>query len=466
MVVERIGLRSPIAYQKSLERHIKAARDADGILAILKAEEHDGYNFGFNADNTATAFIRLAVTFIGSARGSNLYAQGVRQLLGTIHRVAPSMNAPNVVNIIWGLAMLEWKIDDANLIWGSVDDAMLEALSEAVVSAVVRVLPNMNASDFAKIIWGLHTSRLRVDTPAMISVTVASVAQRMNAHDFAEIIWWLARLVWRGDNTVPYVMFQALSEAVVRVVSSMNAQDVVKIIWGLATLQWQGNKAIHYALYEAVVRVAPSMNAHDVANIIRGLATLQWQGDAAMYYALGDAVVRVVPSMNAHEVVNIIWGLVMLKWQGEAAIHDALGDAVVRIAPSMNAALGEAVVRVAPSMNAHDVAKIIETLANIKWPVSRGVRSALDNATMRVAPLINEQVVANKIILGMETLGWRAVGKPRIPLCEQKFILTPLDWFTNQIQLPSDEDSEPDNMDSEIGNQTNYHQWFIDKFRV
>ena len=65
-------------------------------------------------------------------------------LEGAAVRVAPSMNAQNVANAIWGLATLWWQPGE-------------RAMRGALEAAVVRVAPSMNAQDVANIIWGMVT---------------------------------------------------------------------------------------------------------------------------------------------------------------------------------------------------------------------------------------------------------------------------------------------------------------------
>ncbi|MFN9910301.1 MAG: hypothetical protein ACK56F_30015, partial [bacterium] len=94
----------PSGKQIQLNKQITAARDAEGILAIVEAEHGN-----FDAVNAATACSRLAKTRFGSAHGPGRDDRGARRLLSTIHRVAPSMKPQEVANTIWGLATLGWQ---------------------------------------------------------------------------------------------------------------------------------------------------------------------------------------------------------------------------------------------------------------------------------------------------------------------------------------------------------------------
>ena len=64
----------------------------EGILAIVETEHGE-----FNAVNAATACSRLAKTRHSSAHGPGRDDRGVRQLLCTINRVAPSIQCETVV---------------------------------------------------------------------------------------------------------------------------------------------------------------------------------------------------------------------------------------------------------------------------------------------------------------------------------------------------------------------------------
>ena len=59
-------------------------------------------------------------------------------------RVAPSMNAQAVANIIWGLATLGWQAGE-------------RPMRGALEGAAVRVAPTMKPQEVANIIWGLAT---------------------------------------------------------------------------------------------------------------------------------------------------------------------------------------------------------------------------------------------------------------------------------------------------------------------
>ena len=166
----------PSAKQIQLNKQITAARDAEGILAIVETEHGE-----FNAVNTATACSRLAKMHRGSAHDPGQGDRGMRQLLSTINRVAPSMEAQAVANTIWGLATLGWQAGEG-------------AMRGALEGAAVRVAPSMNAQAVANTIWGL------------------------------------AKLGWQAAEGL---MRDALEGAAVRVAPTMNAQNVANIIWGL-----------------------------------------------------------------------------------------------------------------------------------------------------------------------------------------------------------------------------------------
>jgi hypothetical protein len=104
----------------------------------------------FNAVNAVTACTWLAKKRRGSAHGQGRDDRGVPQLLSTIDRVtvrvAPSMSAPHVASIIWGLATLGWQAGDG-------------PMRGALEAAAVRVAPSMKPLDVASIIWGLATRR-------------------------------------------------------------------------------------------------------------------------------------------------------------------------------------------------------------------------------------------------------------------------------------------------------------------
>jgi hypothetical protein len=122
----------PSGKQIQLNKQIIAARDAAGILAIVEAEHGE-----FNAVNAATACSLLAKTRRGSARGLGRDDRGVRQLLCTINRVAPSMAAQAVANTIWGLATLGWQAREG-------------PMRDALEGAAVRVAPSRNAAERAE----------------------------------------------------------------------------------------------------------------------------------------------------------------------------------------------------------------------------------------------------------------------------------------------------------------------------
>jgi hypothetical protein len=118
-----------------LNKQIIAARDAEGILAIVETEHGE-----FNAVNAATACSRLAKTRHGSAHASGRDDRGVRQLIcTTINRVAPSMKPQEVANTIWGLATLGWQPEEG-------------AMRGALEAAAVRVAPSMNEQAVANTI--------------------------------------------------------------------------------------------------------------------------------------------------------------------------------------------------------------------------------------------------------------------------------------------------------------------------
>jgi hypothetical protein len=129
----------PSGKQLQLNKQITTARDAEGILAIVEKEHGE-----FNAVNTATACSRLAKTRCGAAPGPGRDDRGVRQLLSTIHRIAPSMNAQEVANTIWGLATLGWQAAEG-------------PMRGALEGEAVRVAPSMKPQVVANIIWGLAT---------------------------------------------------------------------------------------------------------------------------------------------------------------------------------------------------------------------------------------------------------------------------------------------------------------------
>jgi hypothetical protein len=166
----------PSGKQIQLNKQITAARNADGILAIVETEHGE-----FNAVNAATACSRLAKTRHGSAHGPGRDNRGVQHLLSTINRVAPSMKPQEVANIIWGLATLGWQAGEG-------------PRCGALEAAAVRVAPSMRAQAVANIIWGLAT------------------------------LGWQA-----GEGP----MCGALETAAVRVAPSMRSQQVANIIWGL-----------------------------------------------------------------------------------------------------------------------------------------------------------------------------------------------------------------------------------------
>ena len=65
-------------------------------------------------------------------------------LEGAAVRIAPSMNAQAVANIVWGLATLGWQLGEG-------------AMRGALEAAAVRVAPSMNSQNVANTIWGLAT---------------------------------------------------------------------------------------------------------------------------------------------------------------------------------------------------------------------------------------------------------------------------------------------------------------------
>jgi hypothetical protein len=65
-------------------------------------------------------------------------------LEGAAVRVAPSMNAQDVANIVWGLATLGWQAGEG-------------PMRGALEGAAVRVAPTMKPQEVANIIWGLAT---------------------------------------------------------------------------------------------------------------------------------------------------------------------------------------------------------------------------------------------------------------------------------------------------------------------
>ena len=63
--------------------------------------------------------------------------------------IAPSMNAPNVANTIWGLATLGWQAGEG-------------PMRGALEGAAVRSAPSMDAQELANTIWGLDWQVLKL----------------------------------------------------------------------------------------------------------------------------------------------------------------------------------------------------------------------------------------------------------------------------------------------------------------
>ena len=127
----------PSAKRIQLNKRIIAARDAETILAIVAAEHGE-----FDAVNAATACSRLAKARRSGAQGMSQDDRSVQQLLSTVARVAPVMDAQAVANTLWALATLGWQAGDG-------------AMRCALEGAAVRVAPGMTAQNVANTVWAL-----------------------------------------------------------------------------------------------------------------------------------------------------------------------------------------------------------------------------------------------------------------------------------------------------------------------
>ncbi len=122
-----------------LNKRIVAARDAEGILAIVEAEHG-----AFNAVNAATACSRLAKTRQGASRGLRTDDRRVQRLLTTVTRVAAELGGQQLANTVWALATLGLQAGEGSM-------------RSALEAAAVRVAPSMNAQNVANTVWALAT---------------------------------------------------------------------------------------------------------------------------------------------------------------------------------------------------------------------------------------------------------------------------------------------------------------------
>ena len=127
----------PSAAQIQLNKRIAAARNAEGILAIVEAEHE-----AFNAVNASTACNRLAKTHQGSSYTPTMDDRRVKTLFSTINRVSADLKAQAVANTLWALATLGWQAAEG-------------AMRAALEGAAVRVAPSMNAQGVADTLWAL-----------------------------------------------------------------------------------------------------------------------------------------------------------------------------------------------------------------------------------------------------------------------------------------------------------------------
>ena len=116
----------PSAAQIQLNKRIAAARNAEGILAIVEAEHG-----AFNAVNAATACNRLAKTCQRSSPSPRMDDRRVQTLFSTITRISADLDGRTVANTLWALATLGWQAGEG-------------AMRAALEGAAVRVAPSMN----------------------------------------------------------------------------------------------------------------------------------------------------------------------------------------------------------------------------------------------------------------------------------------------------------------------------------
>ena len=167
----------PSAAQIQLNKRIVAARNAEGILAIVEAEHG-----AFNAVNASTACSRLAKTHKGSSHTPRMDDGRVQTLFSTITRVSANLDGQAVSNALWALATLGWQAADG-------------AMRAALEGAAVRVAPSMNAQGVANALWALATLGWQAAEGAMraaLEGAAVRVAPSMNAQDVANALWALA----------------------------------------------------------------------------------------------------------------------------------------------------------------------------------------------------------------------------------------------------------------------------------
>jgi hypothetical protein len=125
----------------------------------------------------------------------------------------------------------------------------------ALEAAAVRVAPSMNAQAVANIIWGLATLGWQAGEAPMrgaLEAAAVRVAPSMQPQNLANTIWGLATLDWQAGEGL---MRDALEAAAGRVAPSMNPQEVANTIWGLATIGWQACSDLGAVFQHLVARM-------------------------------------------------------------------------------------------------------------------------------------------------------------------------------------------------------------------
>jgi hypothetical protein len=110
-------------------------------------------------------------------------------------------------------------------------------------AAAARVAPSMNAGNISQILVSFASMGWQggegSDSLAMrekLGKTIIRVSTSMTAENVAHTVWALAVLRWQP---VDWAMREAMQGAAARVSASMTAQQVAETLWALEALGWR-----------------------------------------------------------------------------------------------------------------------------------------------------------------------------------------------------------------------------------
>jgi hypothetical protein len=281
----------------ALNGRISQQKDPEGLLRLVGDELPS-----FNDVNVSTAFSRFYKLSGSRSFPRNIAADnGFRGLMARACTMCAEcrLDPQAVANIVHGVAKMSaaGKLDAA--------DAGVQDMLAALEQRMVRAASDMNAYDVSNTVYALAVLGWAPGTEARAALEAAAVrvGLSMNGQDVGNLSWAFATL-----GLTPGVEAQvALEAAVVRVGPVMKPQHTANTLWSFATLGLMPGAETRAALEAAVVRVGPSMTEQEVANTVLAYATLRLTPGAEALAALEAAVVRVGPSMTPQGVANALW---------------------------------------------------------------------------------------------------------------------------------------------------------------